>query len=232
MGKYKLAEGVDQFKGSLEGSTFQKCGQVFSIRKHNTPVQKRSVKQSASKNRFEHVQTSYRTLDSLEKATFANQTENFTRINSLGNEYTLLPVQLFSSSSNALVATGQPILREMSDPVIFPEQFADTVEMTIITFVVHIYPSGKYVPPGFTMRVEATRPLPLGVQAVENDFVFLKFNEEGVDFEGVDLGPEYEQAFGRNPNWLGLQFFGRTSYISNTNGQSGERFIQPGIIVL
>lgn len=230
MGKYKLAEGVDQFKGSLEGSTFQKCGQVFSIRKHNTPVQKRSVKQSASKNRFEHVQTSYRTLDSLEKATFANQTENFTRINSLGNEYTLLPVQLFSSTNNTIVESGQPLLREMSNPVIYPGISEDTVAMDNTLSALDIVINPNLVPSGFTLRVESTRPLSNGVLAVENDFRLLGFIPGGQQSSSMNWYQVYIAIFGTTFGQVGMTIAGRTTLISNDNGQPGQSLIQYGFV--
>ena len=230
MGKYKLAPSVVQFKGSLQGSTFQKCGQVFSIRKHNTPVQKRSVKQSASKNRFEHVQTSFRTLDSSEKQTFTDQRGNFPRFDSLGNEYTLQTAQLFSSTNNALTASNQPVLRTMSDPVVYPVITPNLVALRNSILAMDIITLPDQVPLGFTLRIEASRPLSNGTLAVENDFKLLGFIVNGLFQSSVNWFSAYTNQFGNTNSLVGLSIAARSTLLSNDNGQAGTPLTQYGII--
>lgn len=110
MAIYKLADDVDQFKGSRGGAVFQRCGKVFSIRSRKAPLQKNSVSQSRQKNIFESVTTEWYKRSAFQKGTYATQAPNHIRTDSLGNTYELEPNVLQNSQNiwrvNSLLTKG------------------------------------------------------------------------------------------------------------------------------
>lgn len=87
MARYTLPSGDPQFFGSRGGSTFQRCGRVFSIRSRKAPVQKKTAKQTLSTNRFGAFASRWRQLTNPQKNTWSTFAGDYPRTDSLGNSY-------------------------------------------------------------------------------------------------------------------------------------------------
>lgn len=162
MARYLLATGVDRFKGSLQGSTFQRSGKVFSIRKRNVPVQKRSSAQSQVKNHFDFVQKRWKNLSGAEQASFAAETGNNLRTDSLGNTYELRADQLQSSTNLNQISTEQPPIDTIQSPIAFVPITVDAFTLDISAPVFDIVPQLPNVQTGcnmnvFIMRMQVTQ---------------------------------------------------------------------------
>ena len=221
MGKYILATGVDRFFGSRGGATFQRTGTVFSIRKRAVPVQKRTPKQSVSKNRFQSVQQIYRQLSPTEKATFNSETSNYPRENSLEETYFLSGQQLMSSSNNNLEAAEQTPITSMPSPVIFPGITFLDAQIVISLALATSVTSPAVIPVGFTFVIESTNAFPIEQNFVNSPFIRIATIQAGTQTDDVNWYQDWVNRFGDPSNRIGQIFSQRASLISNNTGQVG-----------
>lgn len=114
MAKYVFNSGYPRILGSRGGGTFQKCGQVFAIRKRNVPVQKNSPKQSAIYSALSAQASKFRSLTLAEKTTFTTFAPDFPRIDSLGNTYLVKPIALQNSMNMNRLTVGATQMQGLS----------------------------------------------------------------------------------------------------------------------
>jgi hypothetical protein len=230
MAKYLLSETTARFFGSLQGSTFQRCGNVFGIRSRKAPLQKKTVSQSVSKNRFESVQSSWRELDSTQQGSFNSRTDQFIRVDSLGNPYELNGQQLHSSSNNNLEVAQQPRINTMADAVTYPSFLNELIALNYSLSAFDIVPLPSIVPANFSARFEVTRPLEAGLIPSQNDYFLLGDLGPGADTTLRNWFLEYVQLFGESSLFVGLRIWCRLSLISTVNGQSQTTSIDFGFV--
>ena len=221
MGKYILATGVDRFFGSRGGATFQKTGTVFSIRKRAVPVQKKTPKQSVSKNRFESVQGIYRTLSPTEKASFNSETVNYPRENSLEETYFLSGQQLMSSSNNNLEAAGETPITSMPSPVVFPGISFLDAQIVISILEATSVTNPAVIPAGFTFVIESTDAFQTEQNFVNSPFIRIATIPAGTQTDDVNWFEEWKARFGDPSNRIGQIFSQRGWLISHDTGQAG-----------
>jgi len=113
MARYLLQSGVDQPRGSMGGSTFQRCGRVFAIRKRNVPVQKKTAKQTTSNNRFESFASRWKLLNNTQKNTWSTFGPQYQRTDSLGNLYTVQRQALRIGANIAQFPAGASIINSL-----------------------------------------------------------------------------------------------------------------------
>lgn len=159
MAIYILAGSSDRPTGSRLGCTFQKAGVNFIIRRRTVPKQKRTEKQSAVKNRFDHVTKKWRTLSAAEQTTFDNEVANYPRTDSLGNIYYMRANALQNSSNISLIASGSPPVLSMPAPAIFPGFAVGQLGVELLAQSVNAALLADPVPAGFVLRVSFSDPL-------------------------------------------------------------------------
>lgn len=222
MGKYILAVDVDRFHGSRGGSTFQKCGQVFSIRKRNTPVQKRSASQSRVKSTFNVVRKNYKTLSAPDKATFESEASNYPRTDSLGNVYFLHGNILHASSNLNLAGAGLPFIPSIPSPASFTPFTVTLFAMDIATGDVNVSLSLGNVPADQTLQVFMSRPLAPGIDIASANFVLIDSLPAGTVIASHQFGPSYQKAWG---SFSGAAFqiaYARCVFVSADTGQKSD----------
>lgn len=110
MAIYTLPAMTNRIAGSRGGSTFQKAGTNYTIRKHNSPVQKRTARQSTSKCRLGSTAQRWRQLSSGNKSTWTTEAANYPRNDSLGNPYNFTGQNMqVGSNANLLNSAASPI---------------------------------------------------------------------------------------------------------------------------
>lgn len=230
MARYLLQTGVDRFKGSPGGGTFQKCGMVFAIRKRNVPVQKRSAKQSQVKNRFDFVQKRWKDISPAEKASFAAETGNFIRVDSLGNNYELRGDQLQSSTNLNMSARSEPVIDTMQGPVVYPVQAANTIAIVPAILTADIFADPIIIPADFTLTKFISAPISAGTTLP--GFVTLK--QLSVYGAGEDSQQNeyqnYLNIWGDPSNKIGSQLWCAFVMTSTINGQSNTPFFDFGFV--
>ncbi len=226
MAKYTLPEDVSRMKGSRGGSTFQKSGQVFSIRKRNVPVQKRSIKQSQSKNTFEHVQSNFRTLTPSEQSNIGGQAGDYERTDSLGNVYAMTAGQMFASSNINLVNSGLPIVKVIPDPVVYPVFDFNSIALIASEERVEFELEISIVPDGFTMFAFTSAILSNGTSDIASqELKLIHVYAEGDD-TGLNVYTDFIKAWGTWENRTGLSVWVRIIFSSNDTGQKSPVFEQ------
>jgi hypothetical protein len=126
MARYLLQTGVDRFKGSPGGATFQKCGKVFAIRKRNVPVQKRSASQSRVKNAFDTKAKRWKTIGATARATWTTFASQYPRVDSLGNTYIVKGIALQISSNLLRISVSQGNISSLVAAII-PSAFTESL---------------------------------------------------------------------------------------------------------
>jgi hypothetical protein len=219
MAIYKLQVGVTQPIGSMGGATFQVCGRNKSIRARRCPVQKRSPRQTQSRNRLEHVSTNFRNLSGVQKGTFATESSNYPRTDSQGNTYLLKSNNLFNSSN---VNLGNAALSEINSMPSFVSPPAITENVFIIS---QILLSGAFtitpniVPTNFTLFAYYTRPISGGILSPGEPFVLLYNLQQGSASNALNIYPVYKAQFGVFQNPGDLWVHAKVQIISNLTGQ-------------
>lgn len=222
MARYLLVEDVDRPRGSIEGATFQRCGKVFAIRKHNVPTDKKRIPQTGSRNKFEHVQTRFRNLSSIEKESFADEAINYPRTDSLGNEYVLSAINLQNSSNTNLINAGQPVINTMPGPVVFPSLDVNNIFVRYAFNSAEFELNTAFVPAGFSLFVFSAVPQSPGVDSMLiNSLKLFKIFPAGGD-TSANIFTDYIAVFGANPYPVGSKVFGAFQFMSNDTGQKSE----------
>ena len=99
--------------GSRGGLTFQKCGNQFAIRNRAKPVSKKTKLSTGVRNVFGSIQSNFKNLSNPDEQSFIDATPNYLRVDSLGTDYELQPINLFASSNLSLVAQGQSQIKKI-----------------------------------------------------------------------------------------------------------------------
>jgi hypothetical protein len=195
MGKYILIFGTDRPLGSLGGSTFQRCGKVFAIRKRNVPVQKRSPRQSAVKNKFDHVQKEWKNLTSGNQTQWEDETTNYARTNSLGDPYFISGSNLQASSNINLLNSAEP---EIPQPVAFSPIAPPVYGGEATSFnsqIISIFSAPQIIPAGVSMQFWMSRPVVAPPENLTLDQMkLIKTWQAGEDSAG-NIYSEYVQAW-------------------------------------
>jgi len=219
MAIYKLGPDIDQFKGSYDGATFQRCGKVFSIRGRKVPLNKRSVTQTASRNTFESIAGRWRNLSTGEKATFNNNAEEFPRTNSLGEVYTITGQNIQQSSNIILSNANLPLINTLPNTIAPSTSVFDTVAVDISLAAADFVLFPSNAPSNFATEIWATRGFSAGTQFVsDSEFRLLKRYLPGESTLG-NLWPELTTVFSPNSFSPGQVIFARARFIALDSGQ-------------
>ena len=162
----------------------------------------------------------YPTLSPAQKTSWADQTSNFTRVNSLGEVYELLPINLHGSQNKNLADSQLPLVSTGSAPVSFPS--ISSVDYIFEISPIEITPSivPLTVPSDFRYVFRASRALEsVPVDPSQVSLVTMIEVNEGLDSD-VNFGPIWESRFGLSSNLGGLFCVIELQLFSIVTGQS------------
>lgn len=230
MARYILTNPLDKIKGSIGGATFQRCGRVLAIRKRNVPVQKRSPSQSVVKVAFEFVQKRWKNLSAADKATFAAQTINFTRIDSFGVSYELKSAMLQASTNLNMVSASSPVIDSMSTPVSCPIQTANTIAIVPAINAADIFADPIVIPANFTLSIFITAPLSVGIENPGIASMKLMRSFLSGQNSNTNTFTDYVAIWGDPSSKVGQQVWAAFVLTSTINGQSCAPFFDFGFI--
>lgn len=221
MAKYLLTFGTDRFAGSRGGSTFQKSGSTFVIRKRNVPVQKKTPEQTARQNTFASIAQNWRTLSQLDKDTFINEAVNYPRTDSLGNTYYLNGQELQHSSNIALSNNDLPQVTTLPPSSALPVITGNAAGIVISAQIAAFAFTPDPVPVGALLQIFVSRPVSQGTSINSvNDLKLINSVPEGVS-PGANSWSQYIALFGDITNTAGMIVFYFGRYIQPSTGQAG-----------
>lgn len=219
MAKYILAVGVVQFFGSKGGATFQKSGKVFSVRKRNAPIQKKTIKQSQARNRFGSKAQNWRDLTLVQKSNFGVRAAQYARVDSLGNTY-------YQSGQN--MQLGCNVLRSLTNrtdltvvgiPAAFTTIAEDTFSMDISLVAMDVVILPVTVQAGFDIIIFGSAPILDGLEPSSvpmKNFGLLTQNQNSAS---QNFFTRYTNVFGSVDGSAGLFIYLRLDLIQNNSGQ-------------
>jgi hypothetical protein len=231
MAIYKLQPSVDQPRGSTEGITFQKSGTSFAIRNRSKPILKKTPIQTHYRNQFGHVVQRYRFLTSMDKATFASESPNYPRTDSLGNSYDLSAFNLFNSSNISLLTSELSEIDSIGSPFVFTPitfegfQYGVNFNLIVYTFSPEVVPAGEVRLYYFSPIVDAGVTSPNGLI-----FKLVDTKYEGDD-SSTQSGTLYDQAWPGQDKTIGRYIWGTVVGISVDTGQVGYTETRRGLLV-
>ena len=230
MAIYKLHDDNDRFAGSSNGATFQKCGTSFGIRARKVPLQKRSVKQTRQRNIFQSVATEWYKRSSFQKGTYATQSPNHPRTDSLGNVYELEPNVLQNSQNiwrvNSFLNKGTTMPAPITPTVIVGATVTWdlSAQSLIITTTPNIVPS-QNVAVQYVSAPQLTANLNF---PIENMKVLTRI---AAGFgHNVNRWNEYVALFGSQNNNVGLFVNVLEIWFQASTGQELSRFQHFGFL--
>ncbi len=231
MAKYILTFSTDRPTGSLGGSTFQKSGTVFAIRKRNVPVQKRTPRQSEVKNKFDHVQKNWKNLSLAEQQTFIDESPNYPRIDSLGNSYIVMGSNLQGSANLSLLAAEQPEITSIVSPEATEPLAVQNIFLTPSLFILSVSTNPLLIPAGFTLKTFCTRPISQGAAVNEtNDYKLISSRPAGTA-TNANQWIEYSAVFSSSPANAGQIIWVKFVLVSNASGQINNTVIGSGPVL-
>lgn len=221
MAKYILTFGTDRPTGSRGGSTFQKAGVTYVIRKRNVPIQKKSPEQSQSKSAFASIAQNWRKLTAEEKQSFADEVNNYPRVNSLGDTYFLTGQQLQQSSNQNLNNNALPQIQSLpaANPIPSITDAFCIVDIGLQLLSIQFAPT--IIPAGVSLQIFATRPMSEGTQSVSQKEAKLLVTFPAGVVQGGNLWTLYTALFGDISNTAGMKLFAFGRYIQVSTGQAG-----------
>lgn len=223
----------DRVRGSQGGSTFQKIGTSFAIRHRAGLCNKRTSRQTHSRNRFHGVQSFYRTLDESEQLSFVDETANYERVDSLGQVYTMSGINLQNSVNTNANTNNQAPVTSMPAPQPPPAIAFDFANINLTIGAMDVITFPQVLPSTHSMLVFATRPVNAGQLANENLFVFLGVVPPSADTADYNWLPVYEATFGVNQNNVGqifgvsLQFVSQVTFMTGLTITATSEQIEP-----
>jgi hypothetical protein len=231
MGKYTLPVGVSRIIGSRQGATFQKSGKVFAIRKRSVIVQKRSSKQSLSKNSFAHQAQKWRQFTSSQKTSFTNQVTHYPRTNSLGNSYNLKGFTLQISSNIFRRISGLTELTASTAPTGAPPRILGALDFSQGSFIVNTKIFPLTVSSGYRLLLYLSRPLPASTTSIHSsDLKYVHQFAPGATTNS-NYYALYTAVFSPYLFNAGLRIFVKMVFIQQTSGQPQLTLTGSNIIV-
>lgn len=224
MAIYSLPPLVDRIAGSRKGVTFQKAGTNFVLRKRAVIVQKRTVLQSQSKSLLATRSQVWRSLSPAQQLTWTNQVGNYTRVDSLGNVYSILanPLQIWTNV-NAELNNDSPLLTG-SPPVVYPVHiygqlgFSDVFHLLEAQIRDSLNLSDYTIPVGFNAKVYFTAGLSVGQnQPPDFNYKLVSILDEGFDTENHNYYSDYLLSFPPLVGGSGLQIWSAFKLVSLSN---------------
>lgn len=221
MAKYLLTFGTDRFSGSRGGSTFQKAGVTFVIRKRSVPVQKKSPEQTQKQNQFASVSQNWRKLNTTAKDSFADEAINYPRLDSLGNSYLLNGQQLQHSSNLNLNENDLPQITTMPVASAIPAIAFPVIVTDIGISLLSIQFAPPIIPAGVTLQIFCSAPQSQGktIESLGNLKALISYPSGSV--QGGNIFTIYESIFGPLQGAIGQSLTAWGRYIQDSTGQTG-----------
>ena len=227
MARYILTFGTDRIAGSKGGSTFQKSGSTFVIRKRNVPVQKKTPGQTAKQNIFASVQQNWRKLSAEEKESFAAESINYLRVDSLGNEYFINGQNMQSSSNISLVNSGQDQITEIAPPSAIPQVFTINAQLSLASNFFGLSVTPDPVPVNSGQQIFASMPLAEPVTGAAGAQIKLITTLPAGASAAVNIWNEYTAIYGQLSNSVNKYVHVMIRYVQLNTGQVGESVTFP-----
>lgn len=202
MAIYSLPPLVNRITGSRKGITIQKAGTNFIMRKRAVIVQKRSTRQSRVKSLLASRSQVWRTLTAPQQASWVAQVGNYTRFDSLGVPYNILPnpLQILTNVNADII--NQPPLLSGTNPVAYPVftvedvGFVEGIQLLEANIEDPLGPPFNLVPAGFSLKVYFSSPISDGAEAPSKaEYKLVSVKSAGFDTFGFNHYPEYLSAF-------------------------------------
>lgn len=203
MAIYSRPTGVDAFKGSNGGVTFQVAGSSSSVRQRRVPRNIRTVSTSKSRNAFTHVRSQWRTVSASLQSEWNDVSSLYPRTNSLGVVYTVPGTTLFTRLNKPLVDLGIPFVDQAEAPAVFPDPSIVLTAMEVTPVDIAFELSPLAVPADFLYIISASNALLSEPSNLDNIQVYQSHVfDEGED-TNTNAGAGWESKFGDNQNVAG-----------------------------
>lgn len=186
---------------SRGGATFTANANGFIIRKRIKPLLKRSPRTTQSRTNFRHVISNYKNLSPAEKSNWSGKTNQFIRVNSLGDNYELLGNQLFQGLNQNRINQGEPINNTAPDAAVFPSRSIDSHIMDVDPVDLILSLDVNTIPTDFNFLFY-TSEVRTGQASLSypNDFKFIESFSPG-SYPNFDLSVAYQDIWSPGPSF-------------------------------
>jgi len=218
MARYILTFGTDRIAGSRGGSTFQKSGTTYVIRKRNTPVQKKSPAQTIQQNQFASVQQNWQQLTPGEKDSFIDESVNYPRTDSLGNPYIMSGQNLQALANINLSNTDQSQIIAMPPVPVFPLFAINSIGMAISSSFLIIQININPIPAGFALKLFSSNRLETQSLDQNISYKLLSVVQPLTNQIGLNFYSEYSRSWGESESFANKFFAAKAVLIDIASG--------------
>lgn len=231
MAIYKLAEDVDQFAGSIDGATFQKCCMVFALRSRKMPLKKHTAKTTRVRNRFGSFASQWRNRSGSQKTSFNSRTSLYPRENSFGDSYEVTGQNLYVSSNIRAGYINMGAINDLANPLALPISTPGSVSYDISSGVALFTISPVNVPSNHNLLTFVSRPVSPGTVSVPSRNMKLLSNIDPGNSTNFNQGTAYRALWGLLNFNAGDRIFAEYHFVMRTRGQVNLIIYTSGLVV-
>jgi hypothetical protein len=215
MPKVKLGILASDIRGKQGGSVWSKNRAGNYLRQKVTPVNPRTLAQTAARNRFAQYSSGWRLLTTAQQTAWNAAVSSYQRSNIFGDLHSLTGLQLYQRINQNLLASG-------GTPITSP---AANKGVSVVTAGVLTYTSGTpalslaysaNVPALTRVKVYATAPLSAGINFVKSQFRLISTLAPATA-SPANLLAAYTAKFGA-VGAIGTKIFVRIVFVDQTSG--------------
>lgn len=219
MAKFTPGIVISEIRGKFAATIFSKNRGGAMIRNRVTPINRKSLTQSAVRQEFSAISTSWRGLTQAQRDAWIAATPNFPYQDTLGQTKQLSGAQLYEKFNRNLTVLGESLISTPPLPTSFPVLAFGAITLSAAAFTVGFTPDP--VPAGFALVVYATRPVSPGVDAFrDSDFRFIGF-EDPAGISPFDINTAYEAIFGSKTGLTGQKVGVEIKLVEVASGIAG-----------
>lgn len=220
---------VSEIRGKIAATVFarNKGGQV--IRNRITPINRRSVNQSAQRQLLASLAAQWRGLSQAQRDSWNSAAPNFPQSDNLGQTQYLSGEQLYVRCNANLVQSGNSQIVTAPSPASF-----DVIAFTSLTATADDQAISlaftPTVPTGYSLMLRATAPLSAGKEFVSpSQFRFISAIAASAT-SPQSIGTAYAAVFGSIENATGQKIFIEMFLMEDATGLAGQKVRGVGII--
>lgn len=217
MAKIKFSALVSDIRNSLNGSTFARNRGGSYFRNKTTPSNPQTASQSLVRSGFGGISQAWRGLTEAQRSTWNEGSSNFPYTDQFGDSRVLSGFQLHQKLNTNLRQVSIAPLQSCPQPQTMFELGSMSVISALATSELDVVIAPTPVPVGFSVVVQATRPVSNGRTFVKNDYrtigTGLVVGAGGV----IDIFAVYSSKFGAPV--LGAKIGVRVWLVNTATGQ-------------
>lgn len=212
---------VSEVRNKIAATVYTKNKAGASIRNRTTPINRRSVGQTAQRQQLSSFSSGWRGLSQAERDGWNSAAASFPQQDNLGQTIFLTGAQLYVRCNLNLLLIGQSPITGAPTPTSFPVLALGAIVSDASSGTLTVAFTATPVPAGFSLVFRATAPISQGKSFVgQSAFRFIDFAAAAAT-SPENLAAAYIAVFGAITSKAGQKIFVEAFYVEDATGLAG-----------